>query len=438
MGHWQMVNSGSTGFPFYSERYWVGEEKPPDWEDGDPQGPYDAKGNLRPGWDKVDTRYERGFVRHTLHKTVDEDGNPIWMDSKTAAPGYKSIGQPNSNQWVGNLVDVVGSIAAPPFAIASGLAKVIKGGYEGNWGSVAGGAVQGIGGAYASGAFGGASSGAGDAFAATQAADDASMTGWQTISPSDYAATAAGEDWSMGGDGSSLGDNAWNLAKNQAKNYAKNLALKTLAGSEESGGQSQRRGFMIEDSPLADVFKDKEDSLDKIFKMTGETGDIGTAMEAAKAFEMTTVQGAELEKEIVKYSGDPDYKAIEPEIRATTMEAIQKGMSPKQATAYAFEKAKKERAFSDFLTDFKMRKKLELAGMSEDISNVSWKDKVGISKNRGYKGQEKVWPNQAEGVNSPVREFIPQYDNDPNDPMLYDPVEIGKFRERFRKQGVSL
>ncbi len=227
-------------------------------------------------------------------------------------------------------------------------------------------------------------------------------------------------------------DIAQGTAQTVAKNYVKNYALNALTSDQTAGGggwQTRPQGFLIDETPLADEFAKNEDILDGIFSKTGEIGDYGTALSAVKAYETTAVARTQLEKEIFKYSGDPDYQAIEPELRVAAEEALQKGMTAEKAVEYAFEKAKKERAFREFLTDFKMKKKLELA---------SWKDKTGVSKNRGYEGQEKMYPNQMEGLNSHVREFTPQFDNNPNDPMLYDPTEIEKYRERFRKQGVSL
>jgi hypothetical protein len=145
------------------------------------------------------------------------------------------------------------------------------------------------------------------------------------------------------------------------KKYAKELALKALGGSGEGdSGFSGLKGPFFNDELSVE-----EDALDKILKMTGETGDIKTAFEAAEKFEENAFKFAELEKEIARVSGDPDFKDIEPELRATAIEAVKQGMSPKEATAMAFEKAKKEREHSDFLREYLMRKKLESAGLDK-------------------------------------------------------------------------
>ncbi len=296
--------------------------------------------------------------------------------------------------------------------------------------------------------------------------------------------------------------------------------------------------FDVADTPLSTEFAENEKIIDELLEKAGETGNYETAVEAVNSFQTIAANRTELEKEIQKLKSDPDFEAIEPEIRATTEEAIQKGMTPKQATAYAFERAKKEREHSEFLKEYQMRKKLELAGLSGEEGDeeagvlnsfdgagyglrpsgavkgqgwlgplpmtdgsgrvateltitvddreiplivptlskkeidsllagekptrtiinkaiefaeerekqgfsvyadpISWGDKVIRNKGRGYKGQEKMWPDQTEGVNSLMRLFTPQYSNEPNDAMVYDPKEIQEFLRRYKQQGVSL
>ena len=320
-----------------------------------------------------------GLINNNYEKTVGPDGKEIWTNERVAAPGYQgrnSSDNPIDNPpWQIAAMDTGLSILEPVWALFSGGTKALVHGSRGNWGRAAGGVVQGVSGAY--GAFGGGAGAAGaDAGSnidygelGTGPGVGTGIEGGTNIDYNELGNDPTGEAWQTERSGKPFIQKA---AESYAKNYAKSALLKVLSGGEESGGQPQQpRGFMIEDSPLADVFKDKEKSLDKVFEMTGETGDIGTAVAAAKAFEMTLSQGAELEREIAKFSGDPDYKVIEPELRATTLEAIQQGMSPREATAYAFEKAKKERAFSDFLREFQMKKKLELAGMSGEEQGVS-------------------------------------------------------------------
>ena len=166
------------------------------------------------------------------------------------------------------------------------------------------------------------------------------------------AALGAGSTYGPTG-GTGLMDLVQRVGKNYAKNVAKNALRSALTPKQQ--------GFSIDKTPLMQKFSDNEDTLDSIFKKAGETGDIGTALAAVKTYEMNAFQQTELEKEIFKYSADPDYQAIEPELRIEALTALGKGMTPKQAVDFAFEKAKKERVYREFLTEFTMRKKLEAA-----------------------------------------------------------------------------
>lgn len=222
---------------------------------------------------------------------------------------------------------------------------------------------------------------------------------------------------------------AEDTAKKVATNYVKKYAIDTAAGAMAGGPSAQSQGFNVADTPLAAAMVENNKNLDLIIKKAGETGDYQTAADAAKKYEDTTTQYTRLESEIFKYSGDPQYQAIEPELRVFADEALKKGMDPKEAAKYAFEKAKKAKALKTFLADFTRNAKSKLA---------SWGDQTITSTNQGYTGKEKLYPNQMEGVNSPIRSFTPQSGNNPNDPMLYDPAEIDKYRNEFTKYGVSL
>lgn len=339
--------------PYY---VWEGEGRPSDEEMNPFTWQQNAQGR---GWLKNEYKEEGGE----------------WRNYQSAAPHYQSVKSSAYAEapFLVKAFDAALSILSPYWAIVSGATKVGAGAGTGNMGLAAGGVLQGVGGAY--GASGGGV-GTGDFSASGQeilASPNAAWgEGWTgaAVGTGDFDPVTGQEIMASPteayGEGYLDDSFSWKrfgeqFAKNQIKKYGTGMLMDAVAGGAEGGGGPLPMGFSLDDSPLADVFKDKGDSLDKIYKMTGETGDLATAAAATKAFEAKTIEFAELEKEIRKLSVDPDYKAIEPELRVVAMDALEQGMSPKQATAYAFEKAKKERAFSEFLTEFKMRKKLEAA-----------------------------------------------------------------------------
>jgi hypothetical protein len=149
-------------------------------------------------------------------------------------------------------------------------------------------------------------------------------------------------------------DTGKKVAYNTAKKY---VSSNLLSGEEGTGGWStQPRGFAVSDNPfLSEQFSTNDNLLDNIFTNTGQTGDYGTALSAVQKFENSAIEQTKLESEIFHYSGDPEYQAIEPELRVAAVEALQKGMDAKEAAKYAFEKAKKARALKMFLADFRSK-----------------------------------------------------------------------------------
>lgn len=343
-------------FTFASSKTW----------DSDYYNPYNRDGSLKPGWNYHNTDISRGPYAYFLEKVTDEEGNDFWVADARAGADYKSGTRPQHPMVTA--IDTGLSIISPQWAMVSGAAKAIKGAATDNWGLAIGGAVQGVAGAYGSfGSSGGSTWGSGDTdpntgqevLQGTQGTgggwgggDTDPVTGQEILDTTD---SAGNIDWEKAG---------MKLGKKYAKDYGLKALAKSMGGS--GGGEGSPQGFLIKDSPFSSILDESTDALDKIFELTGETGDIGTATEAVRAYETQTVQITELEKEIVKYSADPDFKVIEPELRVAAMDALKAGATPKQATAVAFEKAKKERAFREFIKDFQMRKKLEGAGLSGD------------------------------------------------------------------------
>uniref|UniRef100_A0A6H1Z6X3 Uncharacterized protein n=1 Tax=viral metagenome TaxID=1070528 RepID=A0A6H1Z6X3_9ZZZZ len=375
-----MATDKHTGKGGYVNGRWydaIWTEKPKDDEydfankdtwDTDYYNPYDSSGKLKKGWNFHNTDISRGTYAHVLDQVADEDGNQLWVADSLPGHGYISGERPRS--WQANVVDAIGSYVVPSFGVASGAAKVIKGLYQGKPASAIGGAIQAVASGYgmASSSGGGSTWGTGDTdpttgqeiLQGTQGSggwgggDTDPVTGQEILGQTDDAGNI---DWTK------LGTK---LGKKYAKDYAMSALKKSMSGGGGEGGQQKPVNFSFDvaDSPLSDLMDTSSDALDKIFEMTGETGDLGTATQAVQAFEAQALQGVELEKEIVKYKSDPDFKAIETELRAFTLDAVQQGMTPQKATAAAFEKAKKERVFREFIKDFNMRKKLEGAGLT--------------------------------------------------------------------------
>jgi hypothetical protein len=111
---------------------------------------------------------------------------------------------------------------------------------------------------------------------------------------------------------------------------------------------------------VASVSRENEKELDKLFTKLGETGDYAGAIEAAKGFHETTFKQADLESALFKYSTDPEYQVIEPELRVLADKAVKEGMEPKEAAKFAYEKVKQAYKAKNFLKDFIAKKKLEL------------------------------------------------------------------------------
>ena len=111
---------------------------------------------------------------------------------------------------------------------------------------------------------------------------------------------------------------------------------------------------------VSSMSRESEKELDKIFNKLAETGDYAGAIKAAEGFHETTFKQADLEKEIFKYSADPDYTAIKPELRVLADKGVQEGMEPQKAAKFAYEKVKQAYKAKNFLKDFIAKKKLEL------------------------------------------------------------------------------
>lgn len=143
------------------------------------------------------------------------------------------------------------------------------------------------------------------------------------------------------------------VAANQAAHES--MVSESLAGKPGEVG-----GFDIASTQLGETIQEKSKVLDDLFTQYGEVGNYQGAVEAAKLFENKAATKAILEAEISRYSTDPLYKAVEPEFRVLADAAQEKGMEPKVAAEYAFEKVKEAYTARKYIREYLDRKRKEL------------------------------------------------------------------------------
>jgi len=218
-----------------------------------------------------------------------------------------------------------------------------------------------------------------------------------------------------------------------------------LAAGES--GPAANAGFDVAESWGADLAKENK-LLDVVFDITGKRNDLNTALQAVKNYESGSLNRTLIEKEILNYSNDPEYQAIEPEVRLGIDAAIRRGMTPKQAVAVAFKDSKTQLAMKKYIKELMgginsnmqelgggglAEQNLKMAGMAP----VGWEERMQKNRNESNRrdtASERIH-DEWTGINTQIRDFVPE---NPYDRMIYDANEMDKYRQRYRKQGVSL
>ena len=130
-----------------------------------------------------------------------------------------------------------------------------------------------------------------------------------------------------------------------------------------SKGLESGRGFEVASSSVGNEMMANDKSLDALLKKFGEVGDYNSAMSAVKTYEDKAGMRTKLEQEIYRFSGDPDFQKIEPELRIMADAALEKGMDPKSAVDSAFKAVKEAYLARKYVKELidSTRKKLEAA-----------------------------------------------------------------------------
>jgi len=99
------------------------------------------------------------------------------------------------------------------------------------------------------------------------------------------------------------------------------------------------------------IVEENEESLNRVLAQAGEVGNMKLAIEATQKFSETTAKKVEFEAQMRRYADDPEFDAIEPELRVLADAAIKKGMPPAEAVKQAYEAVKKLRGYRIRLAD---------------------------------------------------------------------------------------
>jgi hypothetical protein len=99
------------------------------------------------------------------------------------------------------------------------------------------------------------------------------------------------------------------------------------------------------------IVEENEESLNNVLAKAGEVGNMKLAIEATQKFSETTAKQVEFEAQVRRYSDDPEFDSIEPELRVLADAAIKKGVPPSEAVKYAYEAVKKLRGYRIRLAD---------------------------------------------------------------------------------------
>jgi hypothetical protein len=150
---------------------------------------------------------------------------------------------------------------------------------------------------------------------------------------------------------------SYDLAPAAEKKIMQNMAKVAMQAATEATQEAVEQprtpsSFNVANTALFSEISANSEILNNIFRNLGETGDYNSAVAAVKQFETVALQKTELESAIIKYSDDPDWKAIEPELRVAANAAVAQGMSPDEAAQYAFSGVKKNYSYKTFLDDF--------------------------------------------------------------------------------------